>query len=159
MVHVGAGLSRSSGLRGGARRWAGVGWWGGGGVQWNWTVEGAFDIHFCVFFGWYCRGLISGVWALGYASTQIWDFSNIPNFLWSFGNSRDNSYIKFIILHIIRFVLLVATRTCTKTFKVPNYYDQDCRYRIYSACSKFSEKHFLSPDTQTYVCILGGKKC
>ena len=40
--------------------------------------------------------LRKGNWALGYVSTQIWDFPNISLFLKSFGNS----YTKFAILDI-----------------------------------------------------------
>ena len=44
-----------------------------------------------------------GDWALGYVSTQLWDFTDISLFpkiltLKSFGNSWGNSYTKFAIL-------------------------------------------------------------
>ena len=45
--------------------------------------------------------LLKGDWKLGYASTQIWDFSNISIFSKILGlKSFGNLYTKFIILDI-----------------------------------------------------------
>ena len=57
-----------------------LGW--DGGLRWIWAGQGEFDvydIYFCVFFHCCCRGLVSGGgdWALGYISSQIWDFPNV----------------------------------------------------------------------------------
>ena len=73
-----------------------------------------------------------GVWALGYVSTQIWDFPNIWLFskiasLKSFGNLWGNSYTKFAILgryQVSFYIWLIGS--VLKHCKVPKYYDQDC---------------------------------
>ena len=80
-----------------------------------------------------------GDWALGYVSTQIWDFPNIFLFpkilsLKSFGNSWGSSYTKFAILDItFRFTCLIGS--VLKHCKVPQYYDQDCSYRTAASCN------------------------
>ena len=76
-------------------------------IQQQWTGHEKFDIYFLMFFHSLCQSFISGRgtghWALGYVSTQTWDFPNISLFpkilsLKSFGNSWGNSCTKFAIL-------------------------------------------------------------
>ena len=75
-------------------------------IQYNWTGRKSLILLLRVF--WLLLPKFNfwkGVWALGYVSTQIWDFPNISLFpkilsLKSFGNSWGNSYTKFAILDI-----------------------------------------------------------
>ena len=100
-----------------------------------------------VFFGCCCLiGLQGGDWALGYVSTQIWDFSNISLFskmlsLKWFGNSRENSYqVCYSRYHVSFYLWLIGS--LLKHCKVPKYYNQDCSLMFsehHRLCSQISE--------------------
>ena len=87
-----------------------------------------------------------GDWALGYVSTQIWDFSNISLFskilsLKWFGNPRENSYqVCYSRYHVSFYLWLIGS--LLKHCKVPKYYNQDCSLMFsehHRLCSQISE--------------------
>ena len=77
--------------------------------------------------------LRKGDWALGYVSTQIWDFpciSLFPNILslkW-FGNLWLIYQVCYTRYHVLFYLWWIEH--VLKHGKVPKYYDQDCRYEV-----------------------------
>ena len=146
------GVCRASGLS-----WLGLSGIGGSmGVCWRSAVRGEFwggrgglistFVCFLTAVVWLVYGGGGGGWALGYVSTQIWDFSNISLFskflsLKWFGNSRENSYqVCYSRYHVSFYLWLIGS--LLKHCKVPKYYNQDCSLMFsehHRLCSQISE--------------------